>query len=361
MIHLPSGYVESRELFLEKAGGLGAEVRSFAHEADAGTGAPLSSDVALLGPKDAEAIIVVCSGTHGVEGYAGAACQLRFMERYSSSYADSNIAYVLLHAVNPWGFLHDRRVTRENIDLNRNFIDFDCAAKAGSGYGAYHDILISNYRPMPRGLWNELRLIAGALTPARWKAAQAAITSGQYSHPDGLFFGGYGPCESRTICEEIIRTYVTGYKYAFLLDLHPGLGKSGEGELISYLPAPDPRFKRMAAWFGSGMRSMATGDSVSAAVDGSLTAAFERMTTAQSHALGLEFGTRPPLAVLNALRADQWYQNNQQALSPLLGQQIRRKMNEAFVVADPSWRSEVARRFDEVMDELTRAAESMAS
>jgi hypothetical protein len=361
MIQLSPGYFESRELFLERAGGLGAEVRSFAHAVDAGTGAPLSTDAALIGPRDAEAIIVVSSGTHGVEGYAGAACQIQFMDRYPSSYAHGRIAYLLLHALNPWGFMHDRRVTRENVDLNRNFIDFEYAARLGSGYGAYHDILVSNYRPMPRGLWNELRLIAGVLTPARWKAAQAAITSGQYSHPEGLFFGGHGPCESRTICEEITRTYVTGYKYAFLLDLHTGLGKTGQGELISYLPAPDPRFQRMAAWFGSGMRSMATGDSVSAAVDGTWTAAFDRMTKAQSYAIGLEFGTRPPLAVLNALRADQWYQNNKQALSRQVGQQVRRKLKDAFVVADPSWRSEVARRFDQVMKELTRAAQSMNS
>jgi hypothetical protein len=361
MIHLPPGYFESRELFLERAVGLRAEVRSFTHAVDAETGTPLSTDVALIGPRDAEAIIVVSSGTHGVEGYAGAACQIRFMDRYPSSYANSNIAYLLVHALNPWGFLHDRRVTHENVDVNRNFIDFEYAARLGSGYGAYHDILVSNYRPMPRGLWNELRLIAGVLTPARWKAAQAAITSGQYSHPEGLFFGGHRSCESRTICEEIIRTYVTGYKYAFLLDLHTGLGKRGQGELISYLPAPDPRFQRMAGWFGSGMRSMATGDSVSAAVDGTWTAAFDRMTKAQSYAIGLEFGTKPPLAVLNALRADQWYQNNKQTLSRQVGQQVRQKLKDAFVVADPSWRGDVARRFDQVMDELTRAAATMTS
>jgi len=361
MIHLPTGYFQSRDTFLDSGRGLGASVASFAHEPDADTTAPLSTDVAFIGPRNAEAIVVLSSGTHGIEGYAGAACQFRFIDRYPSFYAHSKIAYLLVHAVNPWGFLHDRRVTRENIDLNRNFIDFESAVRPSSGYARYHDRLIADYQPLPRGLWNELRLIGGALTPARWKAAQASITTGQYSHPQGLFFGGHGPSASRIIWEEIFRTYVAGYKHVVLLDIHTGLGKRGQGELISYLPVQSPRFKELSAWFSTGMRSMTAGESVSAAVEGTLTAACDRMTGARSYALGLEFGTKHPLAVLDALRADQWYQNNKHILSREVGEQVRRKMKDAFVITDPSWSTQLARRFDQVMDEIGLAVNAMVS
>jgi hypothetical protein len=33
-------------------------------------------------------------------------------------------AVIFFHAHNPWGFAHKTRVTEENVDLNRNFIDF---------------------------------------------------------------------------------------------------------------------------------------------------------------------------------------------------------------------------------------------
>jgi len=95
--------------------------------------------------------------------------------------------------------LHDRRITEENVDLNRNFIEFDQAAGAVSRYSAYHDRLVSNYRPLPFGLWNEIRLMAGALTPKGWRDGQAAITAGQHTHPDGLFYGGNAPCRSRVV------------------------------------------------------------------------------------------------------------------------------------------------------------------
>jgi hypothetical protein len=34
------------------------------------------------------------------------------------------VAVLYIHALNPYGFSHIRRVTQENVDLNRNFHDF---------------------------------------------------------------------------------------------------------------------------------------------------------------------------------------------------------------------------------------------
>ena len=360
MIRIPSDYLASRQAFIAKANALGTHTRGFLHGMDAETAAPLFTDVALFGAKEAEVLIVVASGTHGVEGYAGAACQVHFMERCRALYTRRQLGFLLVHAVNPWGFLHDRRVTEKNIDLNRNFIEFDQVAEPVSRYSAYHDRLVTNYRPWPLGLWNEARLMAGALTPRRWKEAQAAITTGQHTHPDGLFYAGNGPCRSRVVWEEILYTYVTNCKYAILLDIHTGLGKYGAAELISYLPPSSEQFKQIDAWFSRGLRSMATGQSVSAAVEGTLTAAFDRMMPAYSAAIGLEFGTKAPLAVLNALRADQWCRNNHFKSSDDMAKRIRQKLKNAFVVTDSAWCKQVTRHFDQVMDELVHAAESLS-
>lgn len=353
---LPSDYCESRQTFQALAAHLGAKVRSFVCDGE-NDGTVLTTDVAYLGPEAAPTLVVIASGTHGVEGYAGAACQFRFMETYpahSDRLASSGIAFLLVHAVNPWGFYHDRRVTREGVDLNRNFVDFPVVASAQPAYDAYHSMLVSNFRPLPRGIWNEFRLLRHGLTRVRRRQLQAAVTGGQRSHPDGLFFGGTAPVQSRRVLEAIVQEHVTGRERVILLDIHTGLGAWGVGELISTLPSDDPDFREMSRWFGGSLHSMADGDAVSAAVAGTLTADFGRMVPCKSYAIGLEFGTRNPLAVLNALRADQWYHNNAGRLSARERDWARRKMRNVFAVTDQRWIDKLIARFDEVMQQLAR-------
>jgi hypothetical protein len=351
---LPSGYLESRNNFNALATSLGATPRSFFHDEPDSGAVNLSTDAVYLGPENAQTIVVIASGTHGVEGYAGAACQFRFMQSYRARFSDGDIAYLLVHAVNPWGYFNDRRVTAEGVDLNRNFIDFPHAAGSPPvcAYAAYHQLLVSNFRPLPAGLWNELRLYSGALTRARRKSIQAAISAGQYEFPDGLFYGGSGPTKSRRVWEEILRTYVSQRKRAFLLDLHTGLGKRGHGELISYLLPASPAFRRMSEWFHGELKSMADGGAVSAAVEGTLTAGFDRSVAGESYAVGLEFGTQGAITVLNALRADHWYHNNAARLSDKQRERLRRKMKNAFSAADARWHQQVTARFDQVMERL---------
>lgn len=131
---LLSGYLESRGVFTTLAARLGVEARSFLYE-DEDDQVGLSTDVAYLGSADAQSLVIIASGTHGVEGYAGAACQFRFMETYPARFASRRIAWLLVHAVNPWGFHHDRRVTREGLDLNRYFVDFPVADFPHLAYG----------------------------------------------------------------------------------------------------------------------------------------------------------------------------------------------------------------------------------
>lgn len=352
---LPGSYLESRDRFRELGARAGAKQQCFFHDDDADddTASPrLSTDTAYLGPADAQTLVVIASGTHGVEGYAGAACQFRFMQGYAARHASDGLAYLLVHAVNPWGFFHDRRVTPEGIDLNRNFVDFPVTHDAG--YAAYHELLVTRFRPLPRGWWNEARLLSHALTRARRQALQAAITSGQYAYPDGLFFGGAAPARSRLVWEDIVHRFACGRRRAMLLDLHTGLGKRGTGELISYLPSGAAAFVQMARWFGGDLKSMAGGDSVSAAVEGTLTAAFDRAVAGQSYAIGLEFGTCAPLPVLNALRTDHWYHNNANRLPPSERERARREMKAAFAADDDAWCRQVADRFDQVMAQLVR-------
>ena len=54
----------------------------------------------------------------------------------------ADTALVLVHANNPHGFAHQRRVNEDNIDLNRNFIDFDAEIPDSPGYAELHPALV---------------------------------------------------------------------------------------------------------------------------------------------------------------------------------------------------------------------------
>jgi hypothetical protein len=348
---LPSSYLESQMKFAELAREVGAAVRRFDLHPDEHAGPGLSTDAAMLGPADAPNLIIIASGTHGVEGYCGAACQLHFMRHYRAGFARSDTAYLLVHAVNPWGFFHDRRVTEEGIDLNRNFIDFPFRGRP-STYGGYHKLLVSDFRPLPAGLVNELRLLSSGLTRARRRAIQEAITAGQDDYPDGLFYCGSGPAASRRIWETILQACAAGRRRAVLLDIHSGLGRRGEGELLSHLPASSPAFIRMNGWFHGDLKSMVSGDAVSAALEGTLAAGFDRSISCESFAVGLEFGTISQIAVLRAMRADQWYRNNAARLTDADREWARRKMRSAFRIEDPRWHDRIVARFEQAMKQL---------
>ena len=64
------------------------------------------------------------SGTHGVEGYCGSGIQIGFLKEGLFAELPDDMSVVLLHAMNPYGFSNDRRVNEDNVDLNRNFLDF---------------------------------------------------------------------------------------------------------------------------------------------------------------------------------------------------------------------------------------------
>lgn len=349
---LPATYLESRTTFRQLAQRLNARMSEIPYAPAAPHEADLSVDTAYLGPDDAPTLVVIASGTHGVEGYGGAVCQFHFMRRYADCAHRDRTGFLLVHAVNPWGYFHDRRVTHEGVDLNRNFVVDFSMPPSSTGYNAFHQRLITNFRPLPAGLWNEMRLLKSAIGTKSRNDMRSAITGGQYSHPDGLFYGGTAPTQSRLIWERIITEYTARRTRAALVDIHTGLGKTGSGELISYLDASSSDFREMSSWFGGRIQSMQGGQSVTAPVEGTLTAGFDRLVRCKSYAIGLEFGTRSPLTVLNALRFDHWYHHHACMLSAEHRARARQKMKQAFSVAGDGWHAQITLRFDSVMNQL---------
>ena len=138
-------YQEARYKFLDASTAIGAKIESFKNPNSGPEGEPLFTDVALIGPKDAKDILVLGSGTHGVEGFAGSGIQTGLLRQGIALNMKPNMSIVMIHAINPYGFAHLRRFNEDNVDLNRNFVDHTRPYLPDQGYKefaneGYHEL-----------------------------------------------------------------------------------------------------------------------------------------------------------------------------------------------------------------------------
>src|SRR6056297_2205585 len=130
---LSATYAESRRAFLDAAAAAHAVVTHHPHPLAGPDGGDLAVDVAELGPDTADDVVLVVSGTHGVEGYCGSALQRRWLETHTGD-RPAGVRVVMIHALNPYGFAWVRRVNEDNVNLNRNFVDWAAGAPRNADY-----------------------------------------------------------------------------------------------------------------------------------------------------------------------------------------------------------------------------------
>lgn len=340
-------YAQARQKFLKACADRGLAVESHKHPLLGAEGEELAIDVARSGPLDAEHVVLISSGCHGVEGFCGSAVQLALLqdEVFQHQAREARCAVVYLHAANPYGFSWLRRWTHENVDLNRNFRDFSQARSHNPDYPALHSVMIPKRWPVT--LANRLHLLSNLVKMGR-KRLQKAISSGQHSHPDGLFYTGTAPTWSNVAVRQSVRQHASRCQHLVWVDIHTGLGPKGHGERIYSGPANSPMLERARRWWGEGVRSSQEGQSVSVPLSGLMVyGAMEECPPPTFTALTLEFGTLPGAQVLDALRAEQWLHNNPGTDEPKR-QQIKRQLRDAFYVDEAQWKEDVLRQAREV-------------
>ena len=334
-------YASARKRFGAAAAHAAAATLSYVLPDHRGPGGEaLSLDVARLGATDAQSALLVIAGTHGVEGLAGSGCLVGLLEDRLHEALPASGCLVLLHAINPYGFAWLRRVTEEGVDLNRNFVDFAKPLPSSQAYERLHDWLV------PQAWEGENRQAADAALGAYAQqhgmaALQAAITGGQYTRPGGLFYGGVRETWSaRTLVRVLREVLPPTVRRLAVLDLHTGLGPPAYGEPI--LDAADPKARERAlSWYGPDVRDLSAGESVSARLTGTIARGIERTRPElELTCIGLEFGTRPVMEVLTALRGDHWLHLHGKPDSAA-GAQIRRQMRDAFYSDSPAWQAAV--------------------
>lgn len=334
-------YAEARGKFLAAATARGYVLESHVHPTARGAaGEPLALDVATGGRPGAKRLLVITSGTHGVEGHCGSGCQVGLLrdDAFATAVDAAGVAVAMVHAVNPYGFSHLRRTNEDNVDLNRNFRAFATPPEPNAEYAEVHRLLVPETWPPPRE--NEAHI--AAYIASRGPAAfQRAVSSGQCEFADGLFYGGSGPAWSNTVLRGVLRSRGATRESVALVDVHTGLGPCGLGEKI-YLGRDDAAaVGRTRSYFGADVTSYYDGSSTSAPLTGVIfEAALDACPAAEFTGIGLEFGTLDLPSVLDALRADQWLANRAGA-DDAQRAAIRRTMRDAFYVDRPDWKAMV--------------------
>jgi hypothetical protein len=333
-------YAEARRKFLAAVDAAGLDAHAHVHPLLGRDGETLAMDVVRDGEVDAASVLIVSSACHGVEGFCGSGVQVAMLR--DASWRDEvrrcGVAVLYVHALNPHGFSWWRRVTQENVDLNRNFHDFSKPLPANPRYDELAHLLVPARWPPPADI---VQALMGYAARHGERALQEVISGGQHNHPEGLFYGGINPTWSNVTLRRVLRDHGRRCRRLGWIDLHTGLGPSGVGERIFAGRDEPVALARARAWWGPQVTSIYDGSSTSALLTGLMwLAACEECPQAEYTGIALEYGTLPMLDVTNALRADQWLENHPETDEPTR-QAIKRQIRDAFYTDTDAWKERI--------------------
>ncbi len=231
--YFSASYTEARAKFLAAVQQGGARLlSSHTNTAKGPHDEDCVTDVAWIGPQDAAKLLILVSGTHGAEGYAGSGCHVAWLqERWFERVQPKDTAVLLIHAMNPHGFAWGRRVNEDNIDLNRNFIDHSRPRPENPDYAA----LAAHIDPLDwaePGLRAHNRAIAQFLGSDNHDVMSKAVHGGQYVNPRGVFFGGTRPAWSNTLFRQLVAEHAAKAEHVAIIDYHTGGGVWGYCDLF---------------------------------------------------------------------------------------------------------------------------------
>lgn len=342
-------YQEARDKFRAAAKRVGAELHSL--EIVAGD---YTTDVAILRGNQ-PGLVFHSSGVHGIEGYAGSAIQLAWMNHYHHNH---NLlpTIVLVHAVNPYGMAHYRRVNEHNVDLNRNALfphQWPTALDRDHNIASYQDFdHMFNPDRLPRSMWYE---IVKAVVRYGIPKLKRALVTGQYHAPHGISYGGnqLEPSWEKLVAflQETIPSLLPDGNNgkdtkATWIDVHTGLGEYGVDTIMHLDDGLSPLLLQ-DVFGGSSFPGLSKhGDKVKQGYESTIGSSDAFLGTLLGETMRdvwvvvQEFGTQPGVLVGRSLIVDNIIHQRHPEQKEW-GQDLQR---QAFYIRKESWRREILAR-----------------
>jgi len=347
-------YVTARQRFLDACEKADAELTTLTLSVRGPSDERLSIDVAYLGPDSPTRLLIHTSGVHGVEGFPGSAVQVRMLERWAAGdlQVPEGCGILIAHSINPYGFAWLRRVNEDNADLNRNFLP------PGEAYVGeperYHE-LDGLLNPHSYDTAFDLFRLKAAWVMFRmgFNVAKQTVAEGQYERPKAMQFGGAKLCEGPKLWLDHLSGVLPMCGRAVWLDFHTGLGPFGVDSLLISNEEGDEAFASLATRYGETVQSLDPDAGVAYRIRGGmLEGVAARWPAVDWTLITQEFGTVKPVAVLQALRAEnrmtQWSGIEERKKSY---SDERKRLVEVFSPASLKWQGMIMRRGQALVDD----------
>ncbi len=361
--HLPDFNVQ-RERFLSVAQQAGGQITTYSHPLVGPNGEALATDVATFGSPQAKRLLVVISGTHGVEGYYGSDNQIAWLQAGNTASLPEDTAVVMVHLINPWGTAYLRRVNEDNLDLNRNFVDFSLPLPPNPLYENLHEIYLCEDLNGPQRAHAD-DLMDKYTHEQGWTEVKKIVEAGQYKYPDGIFFGGQQACWSHLTMKRIIDNHLSQAESIISFDLHTGAGAYGTPMLMAIAQTAYPALQPAREIFGSWLNVVITGANVATNTGITATATgylsqfiLDNLPGRQVLQLVIECGTYDGETMHHLVRDDHWLHLFGDLSSPQ-AQKIKGELLEGFYPQDEDWQALTALRTQQIFNRAFTALRSL--
>ncbi len=311
-------------------------------------GVTLYTDVGLAGPERASRVLLVTTGVHGVEGYAGSAILHGWLASGAVSFLSPDTRLVLVHALNPYGFAWRRRVDEHNVDVDREGLDLprrEGPAHAGEVRAAL----------APR-VWSPQVAVAAVVRIRAFEREHGSdqlarvMRAAQSESPRDLFYSGREPSWSRRTFAHVVDRFVRGSERVAYVDFHTGFGPYGAGQLWSPLDAGPAERERLRAWYSHPPRP-AVGVDTDCGIGGGLVdrELRQRLAGVELTGIRVEFGTYPSDDVWCAMIAENWL-HARPGVSRCEAAEIEEDFLQSFYPDELKWRDRVMHGGIQILD-----------
>lgn len=175
-------------------------------------------------------LVILTTGIHGLEGFWGNAFLSFFINNLLSSIDNSEIGFLIICNINPFGMDKLRRYTENSVDLNRNMAtNIELFKSQNKSFERLYDYLTPNSK-LNISYCNDKLFFLSTI----WKSIiygsssiREAAVRGQYTNPEGIYFGGTKYEDNVIFLDSIISEKVKNYSGIYSISFHTAYGERG--------------------------------------------------------------------------------------------------------------------------------------
>lgn len=237
--YFPNNYDESRAVFIADSSRLQKPIEMGSWKIESKVDPNLSVDYTWLPPtKRSQKLLILVTGIHGSETYAGAAILKLIMEEILPITDRSDLGILLVHSMNPYGFKYHRRCTENNVNLNRNFSNSGEIFKIRNPESKRLNELVFSRTPVES---EESQLIKSMrreddkffFNDVSLDYLIKTLSPGQFEDEKHFEYGGKSLEPQTKFLIEKIKSLMPDFKDVIAFDLHTGLGDRGRLHLLT--------------------------------------------------------------------------------------------------------------------------------